>query len=120
MSPAPPMQPEVEQQASPEGQQSAFSAQGVGTPRPEMGAIKQVEQISGTIEQGFDSIVSVLRQVHPPLIATLEPAYQAFKMLRKQLQDLAKRSGAAMGSPVMPTPPPPNPAAGPPAPSQVQ
>ena len=117
-SPAPPMPPDVAQQASPQGAQAAMSAQGVGTPQPEMAAIQQAMQMIQGLEQPFDGLVSILRQTHPPLIATLQPMAQALVTLRKQLQDLAKRSGAAMGSPIMPVPGPPTPGGAPPNPAE--
>jgi hypothetical protein len=118
MTPAPPMPPEIAQQASPEGQQGVFEANGIGHEQPEAAKIQQVLMALQKLEGPMDEANSLLGNVKPALQSYLQIAAEAFIRLRKNLTELVKRSGAAQGSPEMPNTPQGNPASGPPNPSQ--
>jgi len=113
-TPPAPLPPEVAAQQSPEGAQSAFAANGIGQPQPGMEAVGMIQQKIQQIAGQLDDLVGLLNQVHPPLKAYLAPVAKGLMELRAQTQQLAQRSGMAQGSPVMPQPVEPNPAAGPP------
>lgn len=118
-APPAPLPPDVTAQQSPEGAQSAFMAQGVGQPQPGMEMIQQALQKTQELETWFNDMVGMLRQIHPPLVATLAPMAKAVQELRQQLTETAQRSGMAQGSPVMPVQPQGNPGAGPPNPMSM-
>jgi hypothetical protein len=113
------MTPDVAEQESPEGAQSAFMAQGVGQPQPAMEQIQQLLQSLAKFEPFFDSTVQQTKAIDPQLVPMLQPIAQALLKLRTEIQKRAQRSGAAQGSPVMPQMPQGNPGAGPPQPSEM-
>lgn len=110
------MPPEIAQQASPQGAQSVFMAQGIGQEQPEMAAIQAALQGIQKLEGPMDELMIQLRQLKPAYISYLQVAAEALIKLRTNLTTLAKRSGAAMGSPQLPPTPQGNPASGPPIP----
>lgn len=117
-APPAPLPPAVAQQASPEGAQSAFMADGVGQPQPGMEAVQQIMSKAREIATGIDDLKSLVQQVHPPLVATLAPMDTALKQLLQGVNKVAQRSGMAYGSPMIQGPPQGggNPGAAPPNP----
>lgn len=113
---APPLPPDVQDQSTPEGAQSAFSAQGVGQPQPGMQDIQAAQKKLSELEKWLKEMLQIINGIFPPLKTHLETIAQAGINLREGMQDLAQRSGVAQGSPVMPQQPPGDPAAGPPMP----
>lgn len=117
-APPAPLPPQIEQQQDPQGAQSAFMAQGVGQPQPGMQAVQQVVAKIKEVAIGLDDLRTQLQQIHPPLVATMEPIKQALTQLLQGLNQVAQRSGMAQGSPVISSPPQGagNPGANPPNP----
>lgn len=112
------MPPDITAQQDQQGVQSAFMANGIGQPQPGMQAVQQVMQKIQEQEAWLQDTMTLLRQIHPPLVATLAPIAEATKQMRDGLMKVAQRSGMAQGSPVMQTPPQGggNPGAAPPNP----
>lgn len=109
----PPIPQEVLAQANPEQARSVFMAEGVGQPQPGMEAVQGLQAKLKELEKWLTDVLPMVEQVHPPLKAVLAPIAKAGQECSSQLEDFAKRSGMAQGSPVV-SPPgaPPNPAAG--------
>jgi uncharacterized protein involved in exopolysaccharide biosynthesis len=121
-APPAPLPPELMAQADPQQAQSAFMANGVGQPQPGMQAVQQVMQKIQEQETWLQDVMGLLKQIHPPLVATLAPIAEATKQMRDGLNQVAKRSGMAYGSPMMGQGPQPgagNPGAAPPDPMQM-
>jgi len=120
MSPwgAPPA-PEVEEQSTPEGAQSVFQAQGIGGETPQAAQLQGLLQSLGKVEQAFTDFNGQVAQTYPPLMAYSQTAALVFIKIKEQIKQLAQRSGAAQGSPVMPQAKQVNPGAGPPNPAQA-
>jgi hypothetical protein len=84
-----------------------------------------VQQIQGKLTEldaWLQDTMGMLRQIAPPLVATLAPIAEAGKQLRDGLMQTAKRSGMAYGSPMMGQGPQPgagNPGAAPPNPMEM-
>lgn len=115
----PPLPPDVQQQQSPQQAQSVFADNGVGQPQPGMQGVQMIMQKIQEQESWLQDMMGLIKQTHPPLLAHLAPMAQALVELRNAVQEMAKRSGMAQGSPMMPGPPPNNPAAGPPNPNAM-
>lgn len=118
-APPAPLPPELTGQAAPEGAQSAFMANGIGQPQPGMQIVQQIQSKIQEQEAWLQDVMGMLKQIAPPLVATLAPIAEATKQLRDGLMQTAKRSGMAYGSPMMgqgPQPGASNPGAAPPDP----
>jgi len=125
-TPAPPLPPQVEAQASQPQMQSLFSAQGVPQEQPGM---QTVQGISGTLdqlEQMLKGLMAQLEHFDPNLKAFLVPMANAggiwknaIDQLRQALSKNTQQSGMATGSPEVPQQPPMNPGAPPPNPNAI-
>jgi uncharacterized protein involved in exopolysaccharide biosynthesis len=98
------MPPDIAAQQAPEGARSAFTANGVGQPQPGMQAVQMVMQKIQEQEAWLQDTMTLLKQIHQPLVATLAPIAEATKQMRDGLMKVAQRSGMAQGSPVMQSP----------------
>lgn len=94
-------------------------ANGVGQPQPGMQIVQQIQAKIQEMEAWLQDTMGLVKQIAPPLVATLAPIAEATKQLRDGLMQTAKRSGMAYGSPMMGQGPQPgggNPGAAPPDP----
>jgi len=126
-APPAPLPPAVSAQSTPEGAQSAFASQGIGQAQPGMeavqGTVRQIGEILGLIQQietKLDDVYMSTIQIQSGLKGKAGIAAAALKDLQGSLVQLARQSGMAFGSPVMPGQQPSNPAAGPPNPMMGQ
>lgn len=118
ISQGPPLPPDiVQQQSSPEQAQSVFAMSNVGQPNQE--AMQPVQQITAKVQEldaWAGEMKNLVTQYDPSLLPFLEQIAKAAMGLANAVQDKAKRSGVAKGSPVVPPTPPQNPAAEPASP----
>jgi hypothetical protein len=113
----PPLPPDIQAQANPEQAQSVFNAQGVGQPQPGMQIVQQISQHMQKLDAWVGEAKNMLQSYDPSLLPLLEQIGKPAMEIVKAVEEKAKRSGMAQGSPVVPPQGPPNPAAGPPNPN---
>ena len=113
----PPLPPDVQAQAQPEQAQSVFNSQGVGQPQQGMQVVQQIGQQMQKLDAWVGETKNLLQSFDPSLMPLLEQIGKPAMEIVKAVQEKAKRSGMAQGSPVVPPQGPPNPAAGPPNPN---
>jgi len=113
----PPLPPDVQAQADPQQAQSVFAAQGLGQPQQGMQVVQQIMGQLQKLDAWVGETKNLIQSFDPSLLPLLEQMGKPAMDLVKAVQEKAKRSGMAQGSPQVPPQPPSNPAAGPPNPN---
>ena len=117
MAQGPPLPPDVvQQQQNPQESQSVFAMQGVGQPQPGMEVVQQSGAKVQELDKWAGEMKNLVGQYDPSLLPFLEQIGKAAMGLASAVQQKAKRSGVAKGSPEVPPAPPQNPSTGPAAP----
>ena len=113
----PPLPPDVQAQADPQQAQSVFATQGLGQPQQGMQVVQQIMGQMQKLDAWVGETKNLLQSFDPSLLPLLEQMGKPAMDMVKAIQEKAKRSGMAQGSPQVPPQPPNNPAAGPPNPN---